>query len=73
MNTVQGFFYLSSQHELYDLKSCRSYYYWNDAMRCILLGTVCPKMMEVGKTTLALQLANMASYSLLNAILTFEA
>lgn len=55
-------------NDFYSLKSCRSYYYWNDAMRCILLGTVCPKMMEVGKTTLALQLANMSSYSLLNAI-----
>ncbi len=55
-------------NDFYGLKSCRSYYYWNDAMRCILLGTVCPKMMEVGKTTLALQLANMASYSLLNEI-----
>ncbi len=55
-------------NDFYGLKTCRSYYYWNDAMRCILLGTVCPKMMEVGKTTLALQLANMASYSLLNTI-----
>lgn len=35
-------------------------------MRCILLGTVCPKLVAQGNTTLALQLANMASYSLLN-------
>ena len=52
----------------YDLKICFSYYYWNDAMRCILLGTVCPKMIEKGNTTLALQLANMSSYSLLNEV-----
>lgn len=52
----------------YQLNSCFSHYYWNDAMRCILLGTVCPKMVEQGNTTLALQLANMASYSLLNEI-----
>ena len=56
---IQGFSY-------YDLTSCFSYYYWNDAMRCILLGTVCPKMIQQGNTTLALQLANMASYTLLN-------
>ena len=49
----------------YDLTNCFSFYYWNDAMRCILLGTVCPKMIEQGNTTLALQLANMASYSFL--------
>jgi hypothetical protein len=53
---------------LYQLNNCFSHYYWNDAMRCILLGTVCPKMVEQGNTTLALQLANMASYSLLNEI-----
>ena len=54
--------------DFFDLTSCISYYYWNDAMRCILLGTVCPKMIERGNTTLALQLANMSSYSLLNAV-----
>ena len=59
---------ISETSSVYCLKFCLSYYYWNDAMRCILLGTVCPKMMEAGKTSLALQLANMASYSLLNAI-----
>ncbi len=51
---------------LYQLTYCFSHYYWNDAMRCILLGTVCPKLVAQGNTTLALQLANMASYSLLN-------
>ena len=53
---------------LYQLNFCFSHYYWNDAMRCILLGTVCPRMNAKGNTTLALQLANMASYSLLNEI-----
>ena len=54
--------------DFYDLTHCFSYYYWNDAMRCILLGTVCPKMIQQGNTTLALQLANMASYTLLNEV-----
>lgn len=59
---------IAGTNDFYGLKTCRSYYYWSDAMRCILLGTVCPKMMEAGKTALALQLANMSSYSLLNAL-----
>lgn len=54
--------------DFYNLTECFSFYYWNDAMRCILLGTVCPKLVGQGNTTLALQLANMASYSLLNVI-----
>lgn len=52
----------------YQLAGSYSYYYWNDAMRCVLLGTVCPKLIEQGNTTLALQLANYASYTLLNEI-----
>lgn len=59
---------IAGTNDFYGLKTCRSYYYWSDAMRCILLGTVCPKMMKAGKTTHALQLANMSSYSLLNAL-----
>lgn len=58
---VEGF-------HLYQLIGSYSHYYWNDAMRCVLLGTVCPKMVALGNTTVALQLANMASYSLLNQI-----
>lgn len=54
--------------DLYHLTECYSYYYWSDAMRCILLGTVCPKMIQQGNTTLALQLANMSSYSFLNTV-----
>lgn len=52
--------------ELADLLRNTSFYYWNDALRCILLGTVCPKMLETGNVTLALRLANMADYTLLN-------
>jgi hypothetical protein len=37
-----------------------SYYYWNDMLRRILLAEVCPRMLEMGKTNRALQLANMA-------------
>lgn len=51
--------------ELYHLNINISFYYWNDAMRCILLGTVCPRLLQAGNTTLALQLANMADYTLL--------
>lgn len=52
--------------ELTDLLRNTSFYYWNDALRCILLGTVCPRMLENGNITLALRLANMADYTLLN-------
>lgn len=59
---------IASTSSLYELQINCSYYYWNDAMRCILLGTVCPKMIKAGKTTLALQLANMSGYTLLNEV-----
>lgn len=52
----------------YMLFNCRSYYYWNDMMRRILLAEVCPRMIKAGKTTRALQLANMADNSLLGLI-----
>lgn len=48
-----------------------SYYYWNDMMRKILLGTICPRMIEAGMYTRALQLSNMAEnrlYGLINQI-----
>ena len=44
----------------YKLISGISYYYWNDMLRRILLSEVCPRMLQAGKTTRALQLANMA-------------
>lgn len=52
----------------YQLSICISYYYWNDMLRRILLDEVCPRMIEAGKTTRALQLANMASNRLLGII-----
>lgn len=45
-----------------------SYYYWNDMMRRILLGEVCPRMISAGKTVRALQLANMADNRLLGLV-----
>ena len=52
----------------YMLANCESYYYWNDMMRRILLAEVCPRMIRSGKTTRALQLANMADNRLLNLV-----
>ncbi len=37
-----------------------SYYYWNDMLKKILLGEVCPRMLACGKGVLAIRLANMA-------------
>lgn len=39
-------------------------YFWNDAMRRILLSDVCPRMVKAGRTTRALQLANFADHYL---------
>lgn len=50
-----------------------SYYYWNDMMRRILLSEVCPRMIKAGKTTRALQLANMADNRLLGLVDYVEA
>lgn len=52
----------------YKLQIGISYYYWNDVMRRILLGEVCPRMIKAGKTTRALQLANMADNRLLGIV-----
>ena len=52
----------------YKLLQSHSYYYWNDMMRRILLAEVCPRMIETGKTTRALQLANMAENRLLGLV-----
>ena len=54
--------------EGYYLKYNASYYYWNDMMRKIVLGTVVPKMVEAGKTPLALLLANYADNRLLTLV-----
>lgn len=42
--------------------------YWNKAMRKILLAEICPRMIKEGKTTRALQLANMADNRLLGLV-----
>lgn len=42
-----------------------SYYYWNDMMRALTLGILAPDYIKEGKTTKALQLANMADNRLL--------
>ena len=52
----------------YRLGNNMSYYYWNDIMRRILLAEVCPRMIKAGKTTKALQLANMADNRLLQIV-----
>ena len=39
-------------------------YFWNDAMRRILLCDVCPRLVAAGSTSRALQLANFADYYL---------
>lgn len=53
---------------LYNLQQNMSYYYWNDMLRRILPGEVCPRMIRLGRTTRALQLANMADNRLFNIV-----
>lgn len=45
-----------------------SYYYWNDMLKKILLGEICPRMIDVGKPVLAIRLANMADNRLLGYV-----
>jgi hypothetical protein len=52
----------------YKLFNCESFYYWNDMMRRILLAEVCPRMIKAGKSTRALQLANMADNRLFGIV-----
>ena len=52
----------------YALCGAYSFYYWNDMMRRIILSEVCPRMIKAGKTTRALQLANMADNRLLGLV-----
>ena len=47
------------------LKNNYSYFYWNDMLKKIVLGTVVPRMIEAGKTPLALLLANYADNRML--------
>ena len=57
---------------IYSLKFCYSYYYWNDMMRRLVLGTVCPRMIEAGKAPLALLLANYADNRLMMIVNQIE-
>ncbi|MGN0191128.1 MAG: hypothetical protein ACI39U_05675 [Candidatus Cryptobacteroides sp.] len=50
------------------LRSNTSYYYWNDMLKKILLGEVCPRMIDRGMPVLAIRLANMADNRLLNCV-----
>lgn len=51
--------------DMTELKFGYSYYYWNDMMRKIVLGTVVPRMSEASKTALGLLLANYADNRLI--------
>ena len=52
----------------YHMNCGMSYYYWNDMLRRIVLAEVCPRMVKMGKTTRALQLANMADNRLFGLV-----
>lgn len=61
--------------EMYKLKTGRSFYYWNDMLRRILLTEVCPRMVRAGRYTRALQLANMADnrlFNLVNRVVSYD-
>lgn len=45
-----------------------SYYYWNDMLKKILLGEICPRMIDAGKPVLAIRLANMADNRLIGYV-----
>lgn len=45
-----------------------SFYYWNDMLRRLILGTLCPKLIKNHREVLALGLANMADNRLLNLV-----
>ena len=52
----------------WELRVNKSFYYWNDMLKKIILGEVCPRMIDRGKGTLAIRLANMADNRLLNHV-----
>ena len=49
-----------TEEEPWHLIDNTSYYYWNDMLKKVLLGEVCPRMLANGKGVLAIRLANMA-------------
>ena len=57
----------------YENKMNWSFYYWQDVVRKVLLGDVCPKIEKSGNTTLALQLANYASNRCYQLVPLYEA
>lgn len=52
----------------YYLKYNLSFYYWNDMMRKIVLGTIVPRMVEAGKRPLAILLSNYAENRLISLV-----
>lgn len=54
--------------KVYNIDSNQSFYYWNDMMRRIVLGEICPRMLDAGKPVRALQLAGMAEFRLVNLL-----
>ncbi|MBR1632237.1 MAG: hypothetical protein IJ686_00575 [Bacteroidales bacterium] len=50
---------------MYLMKTNISYFYWNDMMRKVVLGAICPKLVENGRGDRAIAFANMADYRLL--------
>lgn len=55
-----------SDNTMWDLRTNTSSYYWNDMMRKIVLGAICPKLMVHHQVPMALGFANMADNRLLN-------
>lgn len=59
---------IEDTQDIYKLKYGISYYYWNDMMRKVVLGTVVARMVEAGKASLGLLLANYADNRLLSLV-----
>lgn len=53
---------------IYLMRAGISFYYWNDTMRKIVLGVICPRLVEHGHGAEAIAFANMADNRLLNLV-----
>ena len=53
---------------IYLMKCNMSFFYWNDMMRKITLGAICPKLIENGRGASAVAFANMADNRLLGLL-----
>ena len=53
---------------IYLMKCNMSFFYWNDMMRKITLGAICPKLVENGRGASAVAFANMADNRLLSLV-----